>query len=282
MAAKQLEWLGFPFAAATVLGLAATLLSGCPRDAVDTKRALTRIELAKDFLSRDELEAAEVEAKKALQFDPRSGDAEYVLGLVEFKRALADLRALEVDDCLVGVDAEALRGTLETKLGKADGHLARAVEFDPEHAEAWSVRGTVADQLGDPTAAISHFERALAYPHRLDVGIARANLGLAYLHKGDAVHAATELRQALQFKPRMCLAQFRLGRVYFERKEWGNAVERFQAVADDKSCPMQEAHLYLLRAAHELGVEEGVDRARATCVAMAPKSCVAAQCKAIP
>src|SRR5688500_16059040 len=101
MRGKQFERLGFLLVAALMIPLA-----GCPRQAVDEKKTHTRVELAKDFLRRGELGAAEVEAGKALSLDPRSADAEYVLGLVGFLRAVNNLRVMELDDCLTGVDAE--------------------------------------------------------------------------------------------------------------------------------------------------------------------------------
>jgi tetratricopeptide (TPR) repeat protein len=263
--------------------LVGAALAGCPRDAVDDKKANTRIELAKDFLRRGELEAAENEAEKGRAFDPNSAEAEYVLGLVKLMRAGANLRVVEVDDCLTGVDAEAVRSETDKFLMEADQRFARAIELDAEHAEAASNRGSVADQLGDFAAAIKYYDLALLHPHRLlDVGVTRSNLGLAYFHNGDHVAAAKELRQALQFKPQMCLAHYRLGRVYFARKEWQKAAEQFQLVVDDATCPMQEAHLYLLKTQRQLGATDAAARARSSCLKLTTKSCVAAQCRAEP
>jgi tetratricopeptide (TPR) repeat protein len=259
------------------------LLAGCPRDAIDPRRSATRVDLAKDFLRRNELDAAEAEARKALELDRTSADAEYVLGMVAFMRGVANDRLLEVDDCLTGIDAEGLHSELEGYMVAADGHFARAVARDPEHAEAWSSRGTAADQLGEFGLAITYFEKALAHPHRLlDAGVTRANLGWAYFHRDDQVRAAKELRQAIQFNPGMCVARYRLGRVYFARKEWSKAAEQLQAVVGDRSCPMQEAHLYLGRSQREIGAAEGAQRALSSCLELAPKSCIAAECRAVP
>jgi tetratricopeptide (TPR) repeat protein len=256
-------------------------LAACPRDAVDEKRATTRLDLAKDFLRRNQLDTAELEARKAIALDAENADAEYVLGMVAFLRGVGNARLLEVDDCLTGVDAEGLQNELEAFMTAAEGHFARSVELDPAHAEAWSTRGSVASQLGDYAAAISHFERALTNPSRLlDVGVTRANLGWATFHRDDLARAAKELRQALQFHPGMCVAKYRLARVYIARKEWNKALEQLQAVVDDRSCPMQEAHLYLLKSYREVGDAEGAARAQASCTAISPKSCVAAECRA--
>lgn len=274
--------MGFKGFRSLVIILAAAMLGGCPRDAVDTRKSATRVDLAKDFLRRNDLDTAEAEARRGLALDPGNAEAEYVLGMVAFLRGVANDRLLEVDDCLTGIDAEALQAELETFMAAADGHFARAVAIDPEHSESWANRGTIADQLGDPAAAVAHFERALAHPSRLlDAGVTRANLGWAYFHRNDLVRAAKELRQAIQFNPGMCIARYRLGRVYFARREWAKATEQLQAVVADRSCPMQEAHLYLGKASRELGASDGAEQALASCQRLAPKSCIAAECRAV-
>src|SRR5690606_23091001 len=135
--------------------------------------------------------------------------------------------------------------------------------------------------LEDFGAAARHLSRALSMPSSLlNIGLTRANLGWAYFHQNDHARAAKELRQAEQFNPGMCVAKYRLGRVYFAREEWNKALEQFQAVAQDRTCPMQEAQLYLLKTYGELGMKEQAPTVQARCVEMAPRSCIAAQCKA--
>lgn len=258
-------------------------LAGCPRDAVDSKRSHTRLELAKDFLGKGELDAAEQEAQKALGFETRNVDAHNILGLIDFVRGLAAFRLLEVDDCLTGVDAEVLRREVDEHLMSAEQHFVDAVKLDSTFAEAWANRGAVADQLGDHERAIEYFEKALQNPSRLqNTSLVRANLGWVYFHKQDVVSAAKELRQALQFQPGMCVGSYRLGRVYFERKEWEKAQETLESVTRQPECTLQEAHLYLMKTYAELDMTNEVDAVRQSCVSMAPKSCIAAQCRSLP
>lgn len=267
---------------AILSGLAlSAALAGCPRGgSADPKRSANRLELAKDFLTHHQLEQAESEAKKALEYDESNVEAENVLGLVDYLRAVRNFNLLEVEDCLTGVDAEALRSELEGFLASADKHFARAIDTRPEYGEAWANRGAVALLLEDFADAQKHLEKALENPHTLlNIGLTRANLGWAFFHGEDHAQAAKELRQAEQFNPGMCVAKYRLGRVYFSRKEWNKALEQFQAVAQNRACPMQEAHLYLLKTYGELGMKDQVPDAQTRCIELAPRSCISAQCR---
>jgi len=270
---------------AVALGLAlAGLVSGCAgaSNGADGKRSGTRLELAKDYLGRGQLEAAEGEGRKALEYDADNVEAYNVLGLVEYLRAVSNINLLEVEDCLTGVDAEGLRQEMDQFLAGADRFFARALELDEDYGDAWANRGLVAFHLGQYKAAVGYLAQALAHPQRLvNVGLVRAHLGWAYFHQRDHARAAKELRQAEQFNRGMCVAKYRLGRVYFARREWNKALEQFEAVSADASCPMQEAQLYLLRTYKALGMGERAPGTEKRCVEMAPRSCVAAQCRSL-
>jgi Tfp pilus assembly protein PilF len=187
---------------------------------------------------------------------------------------------LEVEGCLTGVDAEALRGELDIHLEKAGADFAKAVKLAPDFGEAWANRGVVANLQGDHETAAKYLEEALLHPERLtSPSLTRAHLGWAAFHQGDMVRAAKELLQALQFDPGQCVATYRLGRVYFAREEWEKAAEQFQAVSDQPACGSQEASLYLMKVRIEQGLMEDAQRARDACLQMTPASCIAAQCR---
>jgi tetratricopeptide (TPR) repeat protein len=249
--------------------------------AADPKRSANRLELAKDYLGRGELEEAETEAEASLRYDDDNVEAENVLGLVEFFRARKNYSLLEEEDCLTGADAEELRSELDGFLGRADRHFAKAAEMRPQFGEAWANRGSVHLLLEEFPTATRFLDRALELPHTLlNIGVTRANLGWAYFHEHEFARAAKELRQAEQFNPGMCVAKYRLGRVYFARRQWDEALEQFQAVATDKGCPMQEVQLYLLRTYAVLGMRDQMPAVQARCIDMAPRSCIAAKCRA--
>src|SRR6188474_2505245 len=90
---------------------------GCfQRDDHDLAKSANRLDLAKDFLRKHELEAAEAECGRALAFHHANDEAYNIRGLVSMVRALDTQRTLEVDGCLTGVDAELTQRDLESYL----------------------------------------------------------------------------------------------------------------------------------------------------------------------
>ncbi len=258
--------------------------SGCfggARTERNAAKSATRLDLAKDFLRKHELEAAEAESNRALALNPANEEAYLVRGLVQVIRAIDTLRTLEIDACLTGLDAEATQRDLDANLAKANEDFARATKLTPEYGEAWSNRGVVHNLLEDYATAEQHFRRALENPMRLSSpGLTRSHLGWALFHQKRDVEAAKELRQAVQFQPNMCVATYRLARVYFARQEWEKAAELFQTASDDPSCGSQEAALYLMKTRMHQGLIDDARRARDACLRLSPRSCIASQCRA--
>jgi Tfp pilus assembly protein PilF len=265
------------------LGLLAICVAmGCAvHDERDVAKSSTRLDLAKDFLRKHQLEAADTECNRALAFNPASDEAYNVRGLIAMVRALDTQRTLEIDGCLTGVDAEVTQRDLDGSLRKADRDFATAAQINPEYGEAWSNRGVVRNLLEDYTAAAQYLTEALSNPVRLESpGLTRAHLGWALFHQSRYVDAAKELRQAVQFQPNMCVATYRLARVYFVREEWEKAADLFQTTSDDPVCGSQEASLYLMKTRLQQGLVDDARRARDACLKLSPKSCVASQCRA--
>jgi len=262
--------------------LAICVLSGCPqRDDHDLAKSSNRLDLAKDFLRKHQLEAADSECNRALAFNPANDEAYNIRGLVAMLRALDTQRMLEIETCLTGVDAEVTQRDLDGFLRKADADFAAAAKLTPDYGEAWSNRGVVHNLLEDYPAAAEYLTEALGNPMRLDSpGLTRAHLGWALFHEAKYVDAAKELRQAVQFQPNMCVATYRLARVYFAREEWEKAAELFQTTSDDPSCGSQEASLYLMKTRMQQGLVDDARRARDACLKISPKSCIASQCRA--
>jgi len=258
------------------------LASGCfGHDEGDTAKSANRLDLAKDFLRKHQLEAAETECNRALALSHTNDEAYLVRGLVHMVRAIDTQRTLEIEGCLTGVDAEATRKDLDLYLAKADADFAAAIQITPDYGEAWSDRGVVHNLQEDFRGAIELLTHALENPMRLDSpGLTRAHLGWALFHESRLVDAAKELRQAVQFQPNMCVATYRLARVYFAREEWEKAAELFQTASDDPSCGSQEASLYLMKTRMQQGLVNDARTARDACLRISPRSCVASRCRA--
>lgn len=257
-------------------------VTGCPqRDDRELSKSSNRLDLAKDFLRKHQLEAAETECNRALAFNPVNEEAYNVRGLIQMMRAIDTQRTLEVESCLTGVDAEVTQRDLDGFLHKADADFTSAAKLTPDFGEAWANRGVVHNLLEDYRNAADYLTQALANPARLDSpGLARAHLGWSLFHEAKYVDAAKELRQSVQFQPNMCVATYRLARVYFAREEWEKAAELFQTTSDDPACGSQEASLYLMKTRMQQGLVDDARRARDTCLHISPKSCIASQCRA--
>jgi Tfp pilus assembly protein PilF len=247
----------------------------------DKKRSEDRLNIAKDFLQKHELEAAESECDKAISYDHANDEAFVVRGLVAMVHAVDTQRTMEIDSCLTGLDLEASQKDLDTYLKKADLDFTSAAKLSPDYSEAWADRGVVHNLLEDYPAAAKYLGKALENPVRLnDAGLTRANLGWSLFHLDKYVDAADQLRQSLQFKPKMCVATYRLARVYFARQEWEKAAELFQTVSEDPSCGSQEAVYYLMKTRMQQGLMAEATAARDACLKLAGKSCIASQCRA--
>ncbi len=246
-------------------------------------KSQNRLAIAEDYRQHGNFDAAEKEARRALELDPKNHLAHLFLGMLDFSRA-AQLRViLEYDDCLTGVDAEGLGGRLDQHLLEARKHYEDSLTAKPGYGEALFQRATVDLLLGENDESIAGFKSALenAGPGGLEnVPLARAGLAWAYFQAGDMASAAAELRLAIRFQPGMCLAHYRLGRVYFARGDWDKALNEFREVTS-QACPIQEAHLYQMKSIIEGAQGEDLTGPVAACVEMAPKSCVAAQCRAL-
>src|SRR5678816_4368548 len=160
--------------------LAICAMAGClQRDDRELAKSATRLDLAKDFLRKHQLEAADTECNRALAFNPANDEAYNIRGLVAMVRALDTQRMLEIDACLTGLDADVSQRDLDGFLRKADGDFAAAARLSPDYGEAWSNRGVVHNLLEDYANAATYLTEALSNPMRLDSpGLTRAHLGL--------------------------------------------------------------------------------------------------------
>ncbi|MBA3460272.1 MAG: tetratricopeptide repeat protein [Deltaproteobacteria bacterium] len=261
--------------------LIAVASAGCPGPEKSVKKSQTRLDLAKDFLSKRQLEAAENEANKSIALNPSNDEAYNVRGLVSMLRAIETQRTLEIDACLTGVDAEATRKDLDRFLQNADIDFKKATVVAPDYGEAWSNRGVVANLMEEYPTAVTYLTKALENPIRLmSPGLSRSHLAWALFHQQKYVDAAKELRTVRQFDPNMCVATYRLGRVYFAREEWDKAAELFETVSNDPSCGSQEASLYLMKTRMQQGLVDDARRARDACLKISPQSCAASKCRA--
>jgi len=260
----------------------ALMATGCPPTSEQSPaKSAKRLDICKDFLSKNDLEAAEAECTKAIALNINNDEAYVVRGIVYYLRASASKKAMEVAVPDQEADAEAMAKDLQTNPVKADQDFERATKIAPDYGEAWNNRGIVASLGEDYPTARDYFTKALENPMRLlNPTLTRANLGWAQFNEKQYVDAAKELLTALQFQPKMCVATYRLGRVYFARGEWEKAAEQFVTVSDDPSCGSQEASYYLMKTRVQQGLVGDAKSARDACLTRSPQSCMATKCRA--
>ena len=245
------------------------------------EKSSKRLDIAKDFLRKNELEAAEAECNKAIAYNTNNDEAYVVRGLIAMVRAYETKKSMEIDSCLTGLDAEASDKDLQTFLAKADVDFEHAALVTPDYGEAWANRGIVHNLTTDYDSAADYLGKALENPMRLmNPSLTRAHLGWSLFNQEKLVDAAKELRTAIQFQPKMCVATYRLGRVYFAREEWEKAAELFQTASEDPSCGSQEAGYYLMKTRMQQGLISEAKSARQACLKISPNSCIATKCRA--
>jgi tetratricopeptide (TPR) repeat protein len=108
---------------------------------------------------------------------------------------------------------------------------------------------------------------------------ALSNLGWAHYHRGDLVSATAQLRQAVLINPDYCVGHYRLAQVYLEAGQPQKAREHAQMVVDEPRCPIQDAYRILGVAIVRSGEAEGASEAFQGCTELAPRSCLAGECR---
>jgi Tfp pilus assembly protein PilF len=261
------------------------LLAAC-RAEQNPQKSQTHVDLAKDLLGKGQDDAAEAEAKKGIAFDAENEEAYFMLGMVYVYRAAKTSDLIEREACYTGVKAEPYEKEADDYMHKADDQFEQALELQPEYGEAWMNRCVVAMHFGNWPQAIELCQKSLANSARLTMtALARTNLGWAMFQNKDPVHASKELRQALQELPRLCIARYRLGKVFFDDGNFEEAGEHLALFAPTSGgekpvCdPILEA-LYLGGQVRvRLGDPAGAVGWFQRCQQAAPKSCMAHQCE---
>jgi tetratricopeptide (TPR) repeat protein len=258
----------------------------------DQAQSQTYVDLAKDLLGKGQDVSAETEVKKAIGFDPENAEAYYVYGIIYIVRAAHFENLVERENCLSGSDADALRGEADEAMHQADTQLAKASRLADDYGEVWMSRGVVAIHFGEFDKAVEYCTKALANSGRLaSAPLARANLGWALHQRKDSVKATTELLQAVQESPTLCLGRYRLAQVYYDRGEFDEAAAQLElfgpkapAAAQGQAAPVRcdppvvEALLLGGEVAEKTQGPGAGGPWFLRCIDAAPKSCVAKQC----
>jgi type IV pilus assembly protein PilF len=246
---------------------------------VNPDASYKRYLLGADYFNKGMVEPALEELLKAVELNPDNADAHNMLGLV-FLRKGAEAEELSTrNQCLKGEELRLEKQEMDGHFKKAAEQFEKAIGLKKDFSEARNNLAVVYIHFGRYDDAIQLETQALGNIIYRDPFAAEGNLGLAYLEKHDYARAAKELRQALFEQPKFCVGRYRLAKVYYEMQDWQRASDEIDQVVTDKACPIQEA--YNLAGLVALRREER-DKAKqmfARCVDLAPRSCLASECK---
>ena len=228
-------------------------------------------------------EDAKLQLDRALRADPEHADSHYLQGVLLLNEGKSIVDAIEIEQCLVDAAADHQRSRAEELHRKAGQAFERAAKLYEEGAAG---RGRALNSLAvvslffhQPERASQHARDALEQQFYTDRYSALSNMGWAHYRSGDAIAATAELRQAILINPDYCVGHYRLAQVYLDSGLPEQALEHAQAVVDSPRCPIQDAHRILGVARLRLGQDEGAAHAFQACVDVAPRSCLARDCK---
>jgi Tfp pilus assembly protein PilF len=136
-------------------------------------------------------------------------------------------RALELNPDFADAHVNLATALLQTgKGGEAVGHYARALRIRPDFAKAHNDFGVALMGVGRVAEAVAHWEQAL----RLDPAYfeAHINLGNGLLMVGRIPEAVEHYQQALRIDPESFLAHYNLGQVLEKLGRTPEAIQQYQ------------------------------------------------------
>ncbi|MDA1311864.1 MAG: tetratricopeptide repeat protein [Acidobacteria bacterium] len=128
--------------------------------------------------------------------------------------------------------------------------LQRALALDPDSAEAHTELGIALGAQGNRDQAIQQYRRALALRPRY--AIAHNNLGIDLAAQGDVAQGISHLQEALRIDSGYVDALINLGYMYAARGDYGDAIPLYVKAIGLKPDSFQ-AHFNLGSAQHQMG-----------------------------
>ena len=154
-----------------------------------------------------DFDSAVSDLSKAIEMNPRFGEAYYNRGVIYYRRGELDLAIPDFTEAIeINLDIPKPyygRGSAYSKKGKFDEAIAdftKAIEIDPEYSDAYNGRGMEYMEKKDLDSAIKDFDKAIELepdgPHAYN------NRGNAYLFKGQREAAVENFARAIKINPR--------------------------------------------------------------------------------
>jgi tetratricopeptide (TPR) repeat protein len=113
---------------------------------------------------------------------------------------------------------------------EAIAHYQKALQINPDYAEAHYNLGDALIRRGSANEAIAHFQKALEIDP--DYAGAHINLGNALLQKGRVDEAITHYQKALQINPYFAVAHINLGNALIRKGRVDEAITHYQTALE--------------------------------------------------
>ena len=279
MVGKTMQVIALAVCAATATACAAKSRASSAEDTAATKH----YEIAVGSFHNGMFDDAKVQIEMALASDPEHADSYYLLGLLRLQEGKTMVDAIEIQRCLTDQAATHQRERAEASHELAHEAFAKAAEFyekdEAGRGRAYNSMAVVSLFFHDHERAIEEAQEALRSQFYGERYSALANLGWAYYGKGDLVEAMTELRQSVLLNPDYCVGRYRLAQVYLEYGTPEQALEESERLVTNDTCPIQDAHRIAGVARIRMGDPAAAKEAFQSCVALAPRSCLATDCQ---
>lgn len=201
---------------------------------LDENNANARNSLGVCYGVRGEHDKALAEFMETIRIDENEIMGLYNAGYIymlkkDYDRALTYFkRAAEIDENVFELAFQTGRVYLEiARFKEAAGQFEKAVSLKPGSSSAHSLFGDALAQSGRAGEAINAYKTALRLqPHNAD---ALSALGFLYEMEGkNAEIAEIFCQKAVDIEPENGLFHHRLGRIYFNRKQFKEALDEFE------------------------------------------------------
>lgn len=183
------------------------------------------------------------------------GQAVYERGLAHWREGQMSLALSSIREA-VSVDSRApayrdALGLLYLQLGRPDlavPEFEKAVELDPQYADAVFHLGTALAEQRRWEEAVTAYRTALSLPRLTAPDLAHQNLGLALYHLQRYREAEESLRFALHLDPQLQAAYYNLGLVFAAENRRDDARAAFRQARElDLDSPFGQAAAERLR-----------------------------------
>jgi tetratricopeptide (TPR) repeat protein len=101
-------------------------------------------------------------------------------------------------------------------------NYTRAIELDPNYAEAYANRGSAFYTQGNRAAAMANYTRAIELDPKL--AVAYYNLGFAHYDQGDPAAAIADYTQAIELDPKLAQAYINRGSAFHAQGDLAAAI----------------------------------------------------------